>query len=270
MNAVMLAMLCTIGQADEYAQDFHHDFRGTELPEELRRQPGHHPMTFEKEGLRITLPRDRKTTGQVGVVTTFPIKGNFEITAAYEILHADQPTEGWGVGATLYVHADDEPGKNTAGIYRLNRVKGVQTIHWDSAVIDADGQRDYKSDRIASDIKLFRLRMTRNKRTLTFFWAPGLAGDDFREIGKREFIGDDLRTVTLNTTTGNQRYDLDVRFIDLRIRSSVKSLSEPELAPTGVERIQRRWRLWLVILLFGVALSAGSLSWYLRRRLSKG
>jgi hypothetical protein len=266
MNAVMLAMLCAIGQTDQYAQDFHHDFRNAPLPDELWRQPGNYPMIFEKEGLRIKLPKDRKATGQVGVVTNFPVKGNFEITAAYEILHADQPTDGWGVGATLYVQADDQPGKNVAGIYRLNKVKGAQTIHWDRAVIRADGKRDYQSDRIECNARLFRLRMTRNKQTLTCFWAPGLSGDDFREIGKTEFVSDDLRTVTLNTTTGSKPYELDVRLVDLRIRSGVKSLSEPESAPTSVERVQRRWRLWLVILLFGVALSAGMLTLYLRRR----
>jgi hypothetical protein len=222
-------------------------------------------MSFEKEGLRIKLTKDRKMTGQVGVITNFPVKGNFEITAAYEILHADQPTEGWGVGATLYATAEDEAVRNAVGIYRLNRAKGVQTIHWDR-VVTRDGQRDFKNGRIACDAKQFRLRMTRSNRTVTCFWAPGLAGDDFREIGSTEFVSDDLRTVVLNTTTGNVPYDLDVRFVDLRIRSSVKSKLEPDLAPSVGERVQRRWRLWLVVLFFGMALSAGLLTWRLRRR----
>src|SRR5262245_10004120 len=105
MNALLLALLSTVGQTEEYAQDFHHDFRGASLPDELGLQGG--AMTPEKEGLRITLPRDRKRMGQVGVFTNFPVKGNFEITAAYEILHADQPSEGWGVGVTLYIYVDE-------------------------------------------------------------------------------------------------------------------------------------------------------------------
>src|SRR5687767_6187669 len=201
MNALLLALLCTVGQTDEYVQDFHHDFRGAPLPDELARQ-GSGRMTVEKEGFRITLSKDRKRLGQVGVITTFPIKGNFEITAAYEILHADQPTEGWGVGATLFVFAE-ESNKDSAGIYRLNRPKGVQTIHWNSTVFGPGGVRDYHSDRIACDANVFRLRMIRKERTLTCYWAPGLAGDDFRAIGTTEFIGDDLKSVVLNTTTGN-------------------------------------------------------------------
>jgi hypothetical protein len=221
-------------------------------------------MDFEKEGLRIKLTKDRKATGQVGVFTNFPIKGNFEITAAYEILHADQPTEGWGVGTTLFIYAE-ETNKDAAGIYRLNLPKGAQAMKWNSIVM-RDGQRDAKGNRIACDAKIFRLRMTRSRRTLTCFWAPGLAGNDFREIGRtEEFFGGDITSVVLNTTTGNQRHDLDARFVDLRIRSSVKSLSGPEVASSAVERVQRRWRLLLVVLLVGIALSAGLLTWVLRR-----
>jgi hypothetical protein len=215
------------------------------------------------------LPKDRKRLGQVGVFTTFPVKGDFEITAAYEILHADQPNEGWGVGATLYVYVD-EPTKNAVGIYRLNRPKGVQTIHWDCVVTPADGPRDYHSDRIACDANLFRLRMIRKERTLTSYWAPGLEGDDFREIGTKEFVSDDLRTVALNTTTGSKPFDLDARFLDLRIRSSIKSLSEPDLARSTGARVGQRWRLWLVLLLLGVTLVAAGINWRLRRRLNKG
>ena len=265
MNAMLLATLCVIGQANEYAQTFHHDFRSGPLPDELVRNPGYYPMDFEKDGLRIKLPKDRKNMGQVGIITNFPIKGDFEITAAYEILHADQPTDGWGVGATMFVMCGEDTGKDAVGIYRLNRAKGVQTIHWNCVVI-RDGQRDYKDGRIACDAKLFRLRMTRSKKTVTCFWAPGLSGGEFHEIGSTAFISDDVRSVTLNTTTGNKRYDLDARFVDLRIRSSVKSMSEPEQGPSVGERMQKRWRLMLVALLFGVAMSAGMLAWWLRRR----
>jgi hypothetical protein len=266
MNALLLALACTVGQTDEYVQDFHHDFRGAPFPDELaRRPPNFAGMTGEKKGFRITLSKDRKMMGQVGVYTTFPVKGNFEITAAYEILHADEPSEGWGVGATLYIFAD-EPGKDAAGIYRLNRPKGVQTIHWDSAVIGPGGQRDYHADRIACDANVFRLRMIRKQQTLTCFWAPGLEGDDFREIGKTEFVSDDVKSVALNTTTGAKPFNLDVRFLDLRIRSSIKSLSEADLANAPEVRVWRRWRLWLMLLLLGVALSAACLNWRLRQR----
>src|SRR5262245_47063612 len=268
MNALLLALVYAIGQTDEYVQDYRHDFRGASIPDELAQLPWNYPaMTVEKEGLRIRLPKERKMMGQVGIHTTFPVKGDFEITAGYEILHADPPSEGWGVGVTLYVYVD-EPVKNAAGIYRLERPKGVQTIHWDCAVTDADGRRDYHTDRVSSDAKIFRLRMTRKNRTLNCFWAQGLTGDDFREIGTAEFLSDDLTTVALNTTTGGKPFNLDVRFLDLRIRSSIKSLSDPDPAQSPGDRLWQRRRLWLVLLLLGVALTAGALSWRLRRRLS--
>jgi hypothetical protein len=271
MNALLLALLCTVGQTkDEYVQDFHHDFRGELLPETLGLQPFNYPaLAVEKEGLRITLPKNRKQMGQVGVFTTFPVKGNFEITAAYEILHADQPTDGWGVGVTLYAYVD-APVKNAVGIYRLDRPKGVRTIHWDCALTGAGGQREYSNDRVDSDARVFRLRMTRNKKTVTLFWAPGLVGDEFRAIGKTEFVSDDLKTVALNTTTGSKPFDLEARFVDLRIRSGVKSLSEGELTLSLGERVRRRWRLVVVLLLAGFTMCCVLLTWVWRRRRQVG
>jgi hypothetical protein len=265
MNVLVLAVLSALGQIDEYVRDFHHDFRGAPLPAELGRQPWTDPpMTIEKEGLRIKLPKDRKSMMQVGVFTTFPVKGNFEITVAYEILHADQPEEGWGVGPTLYVIAD-RPDKNTSGIYRLNRPKLGPTIHWDSNFTNANKRPDANMARIACDANLFRLRMTRSKQTLSYFWAPGLT-DEFRKIGSSEFVADDLRTVALNTTTGAKPYDLDARFLDLRIRSGAKSLTEGEAAPSLAERLGKRSRLLTVFVLFGVSLGAAFVTWWLRRR----
>ena len=49
----------------------------------------------EPEGLRITLAANRRTAEPVGLATTFPIKGNFEITVRYSLLTADQPQAGW-------------------------------------------------------------------------------------------------------------------------------------------------------------------------------
>jgi hypothetical protein len=266
MNALLLAIWSAIGQADGYAQDFRHDFRGQPLPVELARLPWKDPTAkLEKEGLRMALPKDRKSTGQAGITTTFPIKGNFEITAAYEILHADQPKDGWGVGVTLYVQAD-HPKKNVTGIARMNRAKDGATIFWECDYAPMKGEHDYRQGWVRSDAKLFRLRLTRSKQTLTYSWAPDLTGDNFRAIGTAEFVGDDLKAVVLNATTGSKPYDLDARFLDLRIRSGVKSLSDAELALSLGERLGRRWRLLVILALFSVSLGGGLITWWLRRR----
>ena len=55
-------------------------------------------MFEEPEGLRIVLPSDAERQDPIGLVTRFPIRGDFEITAAYEILRSDKPSAGYGTG----------------------------------------------------------------------------------------------------------------------------------------------------------------------------
>ncbi len=45
---------------------------------------------------------------EVVAANTSRLKGDFEITASDEILKADQPTEGYGVGVSMFVAI--EPG----------------------------------------------------------------------------------------------------------------------------------------------------------------
>ena len=51
------------------------------------------PANFEPEGLRITRSAEQGNLGTVGLATRFRVIGDFEITAGYELLSADQPMD---------------------------------------------------------------------------------------------------------------------------------------------------------------------------------
>ena len=74
----------------------------------------------EEAGLRITLPADRTPNQPVGFKTTMVLSGDFEITAAYELLAADPPTTGYGVGVNLGL-APDGARKKYAKVGRFMR-----------------------------------------------------------------------------------------------------------------------------------------------------
>lgn len=264
MTPLLLTLLWTAGQTNEYAQDFHHDFRGQPLPPTLALMPWKHTaLRIDKDGGRITLAKDRKDLRQFGVISTFPVKGDFEITAAYDIAHADAPAEGYGVGVTLFIQKAD-PSKDGSGIYRLVKPKGVQQIHWDCANTPPGQTRDYSTHRVPCDATILRMRITRKQSTLSYWWAPGLEGDDFREIGAAEFGVEDVKSVTLNATTGGKPAELDARFLDLRIRSSDKSLAMPDSPKPAVERPRRLW--WLLLIAVSVLVFVTLLMWRLRQR----
>jgi hypothetical protein len=47
--------------------------------------------------------------GSPGLEIKTTLRGDFEITAGYELLRADQPKEGYGVGFELFVHPSEAP-----------------------------------------------------------------------------------------------------------------------------------------------------------------
>ena len=147
------------------------------------------------------------------------IQGDFEITATLEILHADQPKDGFGVGASLFINKVD-PAAEGATLGRLVRPKGKQVVFWDQGF-------GKKKDELQFDIEYrpysenqMRLRLNRAGTQLSYLLGKGLQGENFDELPTKEFGGNDIEKVIVRVTTGKQPVLVDVRLIELRIRSS--------------------------------------------------
>lgn len=223
--AAFLLILSAAGGApaqqeiNKYAQEFYHDFRGKPLPKELHLTGKREPefLKFEPEGLRVTLPETFiHEFGGVSVRSSFGFKGDFEITAGFEILHADVPGKGFGVGASMHM-AQAQPGTQMATLARVVRAGPSQVLVWERT--PNKGEKYLGGVRKCSD-KVLRLRFRRAGSTLHYLWAPGLEGGEFEEIGVQKEFGDaDMNAVRINTITGREPCKADVRFIDFRIRS---------------------------------------------------
>jgi hypothetical protein len=222
------------------AQDY--DLRG-QLPPGSRvfGDPDQQLVRVEPEGLRMTLPKDRKKLGQVGLSLPVALPGDFQITASFEILEAEAPAGGFGVGAFLALN-------QTARILRVARAEGEQVIAW-NLFVRGDGQRRMEEDAQPCEAKTGRLRLQRVGPALRFLWSPASAGDDFEEIHQCDFP-ENIKEVRLLVATGKHPARLDVRFADLRVQGAGGDTAAPS-AP--------RRRLWLaaasvtlLLLLFGL------------------
>src|SRR5262249_6090548 len=100
---------------------FYHNFRGARKPPAPLRVEGQDADLVtrpEPGGLRITLPADWNKPG-VWVRPHVLVAGDFDITAAYELLGAEPPRNGGGVGVVLCAVS---PGsKKMAKLCRLVR-----------------------------------------------------------------------------------------------------------------------------------------------------
>jgi len=234
------------GLSDEHV----YNFRGKALPADIVPFGPDANRFFkpEADGLRVTLPRDRDSLAPLGLSMRPLVQGDFEITATFEILQADEPPPekpSYGVGALMSVN-------DTARIGRLARAAGVQVVSWDRW-----GTRE--EDRVflfgasPCNAKVVRLRLTRSGTILSFLWAPEGTGDEFNQFYQCEFGYEDITALKLefNADMGGEAGALDARVLDLRIRAEGEAGWVWRLAQVGL------------CILVGGGLLAG---WYLNKR----
>src|SRR5262249_39251753 len=104
-----------------------------------------------------------------------------------------------------------------------------------------------------------RLRLKRTGEVLSYLWAAG-ASDDFHEINRCDFWKDEIREIRLTAANDRSPCKLDVRLIDLRIRSGTRTNDSPAVSAPATKGSAHRLLIALALLLIlllmiGVALA---------------
>jgi hypothetical protein len=183
----------------------------------------------EEGGFRITLPSNREQTDRVGLEMASPIKGNFEITAGYEILRADKAITGYGVGLELFIETES-PTREGLGVYRVVRVKEGD-VYMVSRNTTKAGNRQYLQKFFPTATRSGRLRLTRTGTEATVSAADGREGN-FRELSRYALGTEDVKTLWLSAYTGHSRHGVDLRIVDLMIHSDSPITVQNEEATT--------------------------------------
>jgi serine/threonine protein kinase len=254
------------------AGEFYQDFRGSKPPLPPLQLTGSDAQAVtrpEEEGFRITLPARRKQTDRVGLVLPTRVKGDFEITSGYELLLANQPTEGHGVGINLFIEIDT-PRRDVAEVARIVRQNEGEVYCCDRISTDDEGKRTYHLDFFPTDARKGRLRLTRLGREVTLSAAEGAKGE-FEELCRYDLGTEDVILITACAFPGFAQNPVDLRIQDLRVHllnaAAVASLERPAAGPRG--RGSRGWlaaagALGLVILLTALGV------WLVVRRSRRG
>ena len=221
------------------------DFRGQPRPADLVSfgPQANEFIKTEAEGLRITLPRDRGSEKPVGLSLALAVGGDFEITAAFEILQAEEPPPArpsYGVGVLLSVN-------QAARVGRLARAQGRQVVSWDHWAT-VDGKPKFLLGASPGEGQRGRLRLKREQTTLHFLWSAELAGDNFEEVHQCEFDADEIHQLwfELNTDWGGQGENgaLDVRLLELQVRASTPAAAPVVAAEEEPTTTRPRGQFW--------------------------
>ena len=268
LRLVVLAVLTTLAAAPtapaqaakEWEFEFRHDFRGRPLPAELTPFNGEDGRFFreEPEGLRIVIPDTwEHPWGGIGFRTSFGLLGDFEITTTFELLHADTPPHGYGVGLCLYAA---KAGGGGASLCRLRRRGDRDLLLWDhSQAGTGKGGPPVYEDSLPCPDKSGRLCLKRVGPMVHYLWSAGLEGGPYTELAKVDYGDGAVDRIRLAGVTGRQPFNLDVRLLELHVRSK----SADPTIQTAMGSPRRSWKLWAVAAIF---LGLGLATWFAVRR----
>lgn len=218
-------------------------------------------VTFDTDGLRVHLPRGEPgdRSGGTGIVVRLNVKGNFEITTAFEVLDELAPPVGTTTRFTMNVDLE-RPRPTFATLSRQTTAKGLIQLLGRVEVSGEAGEKPLvKSKPITTKMKAGRLRMRREAATLSFL-AADAGSNEFQMIDTFPFAADDVRGIHLVGATGS--LGLDVRVTGLHVRADAipnapgRAAVVAETPPPVVERSGRRWILAGLLILVPILLAA--------------
>jgi hypothetical protein len=217
---------------------FHKDFRTADLdPEALHAAgPG---VERDAKGLRLVLDAD-PDSHHTGFDTAFPVRGDFEITVAYEVLGGDRPTTGYGVGVGLYAPID--PAAQDA-VSLARRLMPDGTVQFASdRMTPVNGQVKHRVRTMPATAPVGKLRLERAGPVLRYLVADG-ADAPFVAIEELELGAADLCYVRVEGNAGGSQAALDARVLDFSVRAaSLPGLPDPGTSPAPRPTRGAGWR----------------------------
>lgn len=214
-------------RAEQPAEDYEFDFSNGRFDADALIPMGYDSpfsMRFirpERNGLRIAIPSSQgRSRPKMGLFAAFKLEGDFEITAGFDLVKADAPEVGMGVGANLYIMA--EGSLNGATLRRCVAPDGQEAffVHW--ALRQADGSRRADAMYVSAQSREGKLRLARTGTKLSYLVAEG---DDleFREIKAVEFGADPVSLIQLQAVTDGAAKNVDMLWRNISIRADKRN-----------------------------------------------
>ncbi len=190
-------------------------------------------VKFEPEGLRIQLPAGVEGQRPAnGVTTRIGVKGDFQVTARYEILQEPAPEDGKSPTRLTMDVVFAPPHYDAATLSRRVVRAGKQSFAWMS-LWDADAGKAVSRSLTSVPAKAMTGRLRIERTGTNIAYSFGEADDDtFTRVSVAPFSTDDVAEVRLIAATSGATASLDVRFKEIEVRGEkiTKAAAAPQPA----------------------------------------
>jgi hypothetical protein len=257
----------------DYAQEYFHSFKGNaERPAgwALHGTEAEECVRFQADGLRLT-PR----SWGVGTRCGFGVKGDFEITLAFEILKEPTAQEAGAPATRLSIVIwKATPRENAATInLSVGGKDGLNFVSWQSVWNEEMRRTVPQINSFPTQARSGKLRLVRFGPHLYFGFTEGLDGD-FKYRAQYDFGPEDLREVRIVAVPEDETVSFDARVLEVRIRANglptppAGAQAKTDVA-TARETPKARSRGWLKAAVLLSLLLAVALGGWLYLRLAR-
>lgn len=211
-----LAWVCTYAMAAHYSQVF----RGRNFDPKLFRPTGsnaHQAISTTPLGLRIALKADHDNGLPVGLIGRPSVRGDFEITMAFNVIRSDKPTKGKGVGVSIWIGTASTT-REAASVAWYLQLNGREVFSGMRAFTPPDGKREYQRASIKAETRVAKLRLTRSGSSLICLVAPE-GSNKFKEIFRTDFGTEDVETVRFAVENGGSPTVVDALIDSISVES---------------------------------------------------
>lgn len=201
---------------------------GAEVHAELGRNAGPDDAWWERvgaefttyakqapDGLMVDFPKGADQPEPTGIALRSAVRGDFEITAAYEILQLEHPEEGHGSGIGLMIQTE-APERKGLTLERFD-VTGAGSTFTSTAMTHSDGSWDFNPKRVKTTATSGSLRISRKGSIVRASFTEG--SGEYRELRELDFGDGDLTLVRFAADNGRTSHALKVLLKDLVVRA---------------------------------------------------
>jgi len=248
---LLLLALLTGGPPAGAVESYRFDFRVELDPQMFRLYGGSSPEDFcttSAEGLRIVLPEQANGVGTAGVASRFVLRGDFVLTARYNMLDCPVPKGGYGAGLTMVVI--DVTGQYGSLQSVMQKDRGHRLVAH-RAVRETSGKYTHLASDHPAPGQTGRIRLTRSGSVLLY----SVAADDapgFKTLHETEFTIHDISEVQLAAQTGEWPCPVEGAWVDLEVQADRLI---PPVSPVPIPG-PLRWTFLLLVVLVAAQLAA--------------
>jgi hypothetical protein len=210
------------------ATDFRQDFRTLDPNSPFLRPVGRGTQPDDR-GARLILPAGEGKLPHSGLMTGFVVRGDFDATFSYEVLKADRPNTGYGVGVSLYAVVDTKTN-DAVSLARRVMPDGT-TVFFSDRLKPTDGRTIHQYKSMPSANPAGKVRLQRVGRAIRYLVADGTDAD-FVQMDEQEFGTGDVAHVQVGGDAGGSEAGLDARLLSFSVHAAeLPGLPAPAPSP---------------------------------------